>query len=214
MSGLELIKKIVVQGERDFVGVQIPDGFEICGSEGKELVQYLWEKNKKFENNPLDFSGASLRHLTARNLFLPWLRAVETDFDGASLLGCSLIYAHLERATFREANLSPAPSRGPSGGKTTSFARSELLGANFEKATLQNVCFESADLSTVNFTSSYLHSADFTKATLCQVQGLESAIDLEHAIIKYVTATEKERKIIMASRSKIMFKRIVDSNIN
>ena len=214
MSGLELIEKIVVQGERDFTGILVQDGFKVEGEEGKALVCYLKEKHKRYEKDPLDFSYASLKNIEARNLFLPWLRAIETDFTGACLMGCQLTYGIFERATFREANLSPALSVSPSGGKTTSFARSELLGVNFEKATLQNVCFDSAYLSKANFTSSYLHSADFTGATLCQVRGLESAIDLEHAIIKDVTATEKERKILMASRSKIMFKKRVDSNIN
>jgi len=209
MSGLELIHKIVVQDERDFRMIRVPDGFKFEGEEEKSLIHHLNEKHKLYHKNPLDFSHSSLRYMEARNLFLPWLRAEGTDFTGARLTGCQFTYGYFKKAVFADANLSPSLGK-----RITSFAYSKLLEVNFEKANLQEVYFGGTDLSGANLASSYLKSADFTNAALCNVLGLDLGIDIEYAKIEAVTVTEKERKIIMGIKSKVMFNKVIDSHLN
>lgn len=102
----ELVNKIL-SGERDFSGIQLPDGSDLSGYEGfSEMQEYL--KKQELHFNPVMLNGSELGHLKANGLYLPCVRGWRANLVGAHLMEANLGEANLVGADLREANLGGA----------------------------------------------------------------------------------------------------------
>ncbi|MDP8218298.1 MAG: pentapeptide repeat-containing protein [Candidatus Theseobacter exili] len=183
MKGAEFIRKIL-SGERNFSGIELEEGFDLCGDDGfDELQKYLRKSDLK--GNPISIEGAKLRHLDADGLYVPFLKAKGVNLKHAALMGANLEKAQLETADLRYARLS----------------RAMLSGANLKDADLRL-----ADLNLASLIESILSGADFeavdleytnmAKADLKGIKNLQWARFLKTVNFQFADITGKEKEII------------------
>jgi uncharacterized protein YjbI with pentapeptide repeats len=99
MKGEEFVRKIL-DGERDFSGIKLEEGFDLSGYEGfEELQRYL--KSQPLEKEPIIIHGSILRYVKARNLYLPYVRGNKVSLYGADLGEAILWGADLRGADLR-----------------------------------------------------------------------------------------------------------------
>ena len=104
IEGKEFIKKIL-SGERDFSGIELKEGFDLCGDDSfDELQEYL--KKSDLKRNPINIERSKLRRLDADGLYLPFVQAKGVNLKHAVLMGANLENAQLEMSDLRYARLS------------------------------------------------------------------------------------------------------------
>ena len=183
VKGKEFIKKIL-SGERDFSGIELEEGFDLCGDDSfDELQEYL--KKCDLKNNPINIEGSKLRRLDADGIYLPFIRAKGANLKHATLMGANLenaqlemsdlCYARLARVKLNNANLKNADLR-----------LADLNLASLVKAILTGADFEAADLEYTN-----MQSAD-----LKGVKNLQWARFLKTVNFQFAKITDKEKEII------------------
>jgi len=183
VKGKEFIKKIL-SGERDFSGIELEEGFDLCGDEGfDELQKYL--KKCEFKENPINIEGSKLRHLDADGIYLPFVRAEGVNLKHAALMGANLENAQLEMSDLRYARLS----------------RVKLIGANLRNADLRladlNLAFLiKAILTGADFEAADLEYTNMKSANLKGVKNLQWARFLKTANFQFAEITDKEKEII------------------
>ncbi|MBS3137066.1 hypothetical protein J4232_01410 [Candidatus Woesearchaeota archaeon] len=87
MGVAEFIQKVLA-GEKYFVGIGLDDINLSSYERYNEMQKYLKSCNHREE--PIDLSNSSLRVIIAKNLYLPFVKAIETDFSEANLQGANL----------------------------------------------------------------------------------------------------------------------------
>ena len=168
MAGPEFVGKLL-EGERSFIGIKLPKGYNLAGHEGyDELLKYLEKQNLR--ENPVTIDGSLLIGLQAPDLYLPYVQGMRADLGGANLGGANLGRANLGRANLREANLG----------------RANLGRANLERA----------DLGKANLWEANLERADLGKADLRGVINLNTTLYLGDAVFRDTVVTVVEQKII------------------
>ncbi len=202
MTGEKFVRK-VLDGERNFSGIELEEGFDLSRYKGfKKLQNYLKQQNLK--ENPVNIAHSQFRHVKAADLYLPFVKGEEADlreayfvgadFEGAYLRGAYLVRANLQIANLERANLE----------------RANLWRANLERANLEGANLFGADLGEANLRGAdlreaYLMKTDLERANLKNVRGLEEALIAEAQFLK-TRVTEKEKRIIEeALKSKDLF---------
>jgi len=183
VKGKEFIKKIL-SGERNFSGIELEEGFDLCGDEGfDELQEYL--KKCDFKEGPINIEGSKLRHLDADGLYFPFVRARGVNLKHATLMG-----ANLENAQFENADL-----------RYTRLARVKLASANLKNADLRladlNLAFlVGAILTEADFDAADLEFTNMKSADLKGVRNLQWARFLKTVNFQFADITDKEKEII------------------
>jgi len=103
MKGEEFIKK-VLEGERDFSGIEFEKGFNLDDCDGfNDLNKYLQVMNFfPDEFTPLIINGSRWQGVKARGLHLSYVRGKGADLRWAYFLGADLGGANLGEADLRE----------------------------------------------------------------------------------------------------------------
>lgn len=188
MGGKEFVEK-VIDGERDFFGIKLEEGFDLAGYKGFSVMQdYL--KKQDLESNPVDITHSVFRYVSASGLYLPHVKGVGIDLSGADLIeanlsGADLCGAHLSGANLIGAELSDADLN------SANLAGADLCGARLFGANLSV-----ADLAGANISGANLSGANLMGTCLRHVYNLECAEGLGHAAYFKTKVTEKEKAII------------------
>ena len=183
VKGKEFIKKIL-SGERDFSGIELEEGFDLCGDDSfDELQEYL--KKCDLKENPINIEGSKLRRLDADGIYLPFVRAKGANLKHAALMGANLENAQLEMSDLRYARLSRVKLNNANL-KNADLRLADLNLASLVKAILTGADFEAADLEYTN-----MQSAD-----LKGVKNLQWARFLKTVNFQFAEITDKEKEII------------------
>lgn len=183
VKGKEFIKK-VLSGERNFSGIELEEGFDLCGDDSfDELQEYL--KKCNFKENPVNIEGSKLRHLDADGLYLPFVRAKGVNLKHAALMGANLENAQLEMSDLRYAKLSRVKLTGANL-RNADLRLADLNLASLIKAILAGANFEAADLEYTNM----------KRADLKDVKNLQWARFLKTVNFQFADITNKEKEII------------------
>jgi len=183
VKGKEFIKKIL-SGERNFSGIELEEGFDLCGDEGfDELQGYL---NKcDFKKDPINIEGSKLRHLDADGLYLPFVRAKGVNLKHAALMGANLENAQLENADLRYARLA-----------RVKLANANLKNADLRLADLNLASLIGATLTEADFDVADLEFTNMQRVNLKGVKNLQWARFLKTVNFQFADITDKEKEII------------------
>ncbi len=185
MKGEEFVKK-VLDGERDFSGIELEEGFRLSDYDGfKKMQEYL--KSQDLKRSPVNIIGSSFKYLKAIGLYLPFLNGGRADLERADLGGANLEEAYLGRADLRRADLR----------------RANLERADFGGAYLGLAHLGGANLRGADFKRANLGGADFGGAYLRNAKNLEYAICLGYAQFIGTKVTKKEEEIIQSALDRI-----------
>lgn len=183
MQGEEFIKK-VLEGQRDFYGIELEYNFDLSGHElfGK-MQDFL--KKQYLEKYPITINNCDLSGVKAAGLYLPYVK-----IEGSILWNSNFEYSVLSFADFHNADLTCAD-----------FRHMELDHADFRNANLQQVNFEHAnlyfsDFRGANFDFAQLMGADLVLADLRGVRNLEKSLNLRCASFAETKVTPREEAII------------------
>ncbi len=183
VKGKEFIKKIL-SGERDFSGIELEEGFDLCGDDSfDELQEYL--KKCDFKENPINIEGSKLRRLDADGLYLPFVQAKGVNLKHAALMGANLESAQLEMSDLRYARLS--------GVKLTN---ANLRNADLRLADLNLAFLIGTSLTEANFEAADLEYTNMKNADLKGVKNLQWARFLKTVNFQFADITDKEKEII------------------
>ncbi len=194
MDGDELVRKLL-DGERSFRGIVIPDGYNMKDHEGYgEVLAYL--RSADLEQNPVNIEGSRLYGLRAHKLFLPYICATGASLGDAKLYeavlsgskldktksaGIRLAGAHLDGVDFSGADL-----------ENTVFSEANLEKADLNRANLQASWLEDSHVDGANFEGAWLVGAN-----MVNVSGLDTSKNLGSAKFSGNTlVTRKEKAII------------------
>jgi len=183
VKGNEFIKKIL-SGERDFSGIELEEGFDLCGDDSfGELQGYL--KKCDLKKNPINIGGSKLRRLDADGIYLPFVRAKGVNLKHAALMGANLESAQLEMSDLRYSALSRVKLNSANL-KNADLRLADLNLASLIGASLTEADFEAADLEYTNMKS----------ADLKGVKNLQWARFLKTVNFQFAEITDKEKEII------------------
>lgn len=175
MTGEEFIRKIL-EGERRFLKINLEDGFDLSGHEAfLELQEYL--KQQDLEENPIKIFESDFRRITATGLYLPSVKATDTNFEEANFRGADFYRADLCRVNLKHGDLSEADLR------SACIMNADLYEANLEKANLVNT-----NLGNTNFGAANLQKANLSFALLKYT--CFNGADLKRANLEYATLGE------------------------
>ena len=183
IKGDEFVKKIL-SGERDFSGIELEEGFDLCGREGfDELQRHLKASNLK--EDPINIEGSKLRHLDADGLYFPFVRANGVNLKHAALMGANLENAQLEKSDLRYAKLCVAK-----------LNNAELKNADLRLADLNLASLIGASLIGTDFEAVDLEYTNMKNADLKGVRNLQWARFLKTVNFQFADITDKEKEII------------------
>ena len=183
MRGEDFIRKIL-EGERDFYGIELEYNFDLSGHElfGK-MQDYL--RKQYLAKYPIIINNSDLSGVKASGLYLPYVK-----LEGSILWNSNFEYSILNFAEFHNADLT-----------YTDFRHTELDHADFRNAELQHVNFKHAnlyfsDFRGANFDSTQLLGADLVLADLRGARNLEKSVNLRCASFAETKVTPREEAII------------------
>jgi len=183
VEGKEFIKKIL-SGERDFSGIKLEEGFDLCGDDSfDELQEYLRKCNLK--ENPVNIEGSKLRRLDADGLYLPFVQARRVNLKHAALMGANLENAQLEMSDLRYARLS-----------RVKLTNANLRNADLRLADLNLAFLIGTNLTEANFEAADLEYTNMKNANLKGVKNLQWARFLKTVNFQFADITNKEKEII------------------
>ena len=183
VKGKEFIKKIL-SGERSFSGIELEEGFYLCGDDSfDELQEYL--KKCDLKENPINIKGSKLRHLDADGLYLPFVRANGVNLKHAALMGANLENAQLEMSDLRYARLS-----------RVKLTNADLRNADLRLADLNLASLIGANLNEADFEAADLEYTNMKSADLKGVKNLQWARFLKTVNFQFAKITDKEKEII------------------
>jgi len=183
MKGEDFIRKIL-EGERDFYGIELEYNFDLSGHELFGKMQDFLRK-QYLAKNPIIINNSDLSGVKALGLHLPYVK-----FESSILWNSNFEYAVLNFADFHNADLTYAD-----------FKHVELDHTDFRNANLQHVNFEHAnlyfsDFRGANFDFTQLLGADLVLADLRGVRNLEKSFNLRCASFGETKVTAREEAII------------------
>ncbi len=183
MKGEDFIRKIL-EGERDFYGIELEYNFDLSGHElfGK-LQNFLRKQN--LPKYPIMINNSDLSGVRASGLYLPYVK-----LEGSILWNAIFEYSILSFANFHNADFA-----------YSDFKHTKLDHADFQSVNLDHVNFEHAnlyfaDLRGANFDSSQLLGTDLVLADLRGVRNLEKSLNLRCATFAETKVTAREEAII------------------
>lgn len=191
MTGKEFVRK-VLDGEREFVGVRLEEGFNL--SDNKELIRFcnnlkkLTPENRKKES--ICITNSEFRGLQAGGAYLPYLLGIEANLKGANFKG----------AIFHEANLYGANLTN------TKFTQAEIINANlveanFSSANLSGASIYGSDFRKANFHRTNVYGTNFNSVNFRDIKNLEHSVNLKYAkFLNTFGLEEEQRKIIQKKR--------------
>jgi len=183
MKGIEFIKKIL-SGERNFSGIELEEGFDLCGDDSfNELQAYL--KKCDLKENPINIEGSKLRHLDADGIYLPFVEAKGVNLKHAALMGANLESAQLEMSDLRYARLSKVRLNS-----------ADLKNADLRLADLNLASLIGVTLIEANFEATDLEYTNMKNANLKGVKNLQWARFLKTVNFQFADITDKEKEII------------------
>ena len=183
VKGKEFIKKIL-SGERDFSGIELEEGFDLCGDDGfSELQEYF--KKSDLRENPINIEWSKLRRLDADGLYLPFVQAKGVNLKHAALMGANLENAQLEMSDLRYARLS-----------RVKLTNADLRNADLRLADLNLASLIKAILSGADFEAADLEYTNMKSADLKGVKNLQWARFLKTVNFQFADITDKEKEII------------------
>jgi len=183
MKGEEFLRWLL-SGERDFSGIELEEGFDLCGHEGfAELQRHLRESD--LESEPVNLRGARLRRLDADGIYLPFLKAEGAVFKHAALMKANLENACLKGSDLRYARLALARMDG------ADLREADLRLADLNLARLRRGRLAGADLEAAD-----LEYANLEGAELEGVRNLQWARFLKTVNFQFARIGEEEKKII------------------
>lgn len=183
MKGEEFIQKIL-EGEREFYGIELEYNFDLSGHELFGKVQdYL--KKQYLAKYPIMINNSDLSGVKASGLYLPYVK-----LEGSILWNSNFEYSILNFANFRNADLT-----------YTDFTHVELDHADFQNANLQQVNFKHAnlyfsDFRGANFDFTQLLGANLVLADLRGAKNLGKSLNLKCAALAETKITSREEAII------------------
>jgi len=183
IRGEDFIKKIL-EGERDFYGIELEYNFDLSGHELFGKMQDFLRK-QYLEKNPIMINNSDFSGVKASGLYLPYVKV-----ESSILWNANFEYAIFNFADLHNADLT-----------YSDFRHTELDHADLRNASLQYVNFEHAnlyfsDFRGANFDSTRLLGADLVLADLRGVKNLEKSINLRCASFGETKVTQKEEAII------------------
>ena len=165
--------RLILQGERNFLGIKLEEEFDISSHlDFKHLQDYMMKERYNFFDNPIVLRSASLRGLKAKETYLFSVNAANADLEGACLVGADLRFANLK-------------------------------GANLKYANLRKVRLSDAYLQEATVAGANLIGADFHHAHLDGIRNLEKSKGIEHGIYCKTRVSAREQKIIERAMTKI-----------
>jgi len=183
VKGKEFIKKIL-SGERDFSGIELEEGFDLCGDDSfGELQEYL--KKCDLKENPINIKGSKLRHLDADGLHLPFVQANGVNLKHAALMGANLENAQLEMSDLRYTKLS-----------RVKLTNADLRNADLRLADLNLASLIGANLTEADFEATDLEYTNMKSANLKGVKNLQWGRFLKTVNFQFAKITDKEKEII------------------
>ena len=172
MRGKEFVRK-VLEGERDLRGIALSGGVNLNDCDGyEEMIGYLKANEQNLRSNPIQIDGSKFSYVTATGLFLPYVKAKETYFEGAILRDVNLFCGYLSSINARNANFSGA--------------RADVGMAEFRGANLENVCWQGANC----------WRTDFAEADIRGARELDKAVLLGTANFYRTIVTPHEERLI------------------
>ena len=183
MKGEDFIRKIL-EGERDFYGIELEYNFDLSGHELFGKLQNFLRK-QYLVKNPIMINNSDFSGVKASGLYLPYVKV-----ESSILWNSNFEYSILNFADLHNADLTYAD-----------FRHAELDHADFRNANLQQVNFEHAnlyfsDFRGANFDSTRLLGADLVLADLRGVRNLEKSFNLRCASFAETKVTPREEAII------------------
>ena len=186
MLGREFVGKIL-EGERDFSGVNLETGFNLSGYEGfGEMQDYL--KKANLGNNPIILDNSSFEGIKAQGLYLPCTQGMSVNFEGASLKWVYFWNGKFKNGKFKNGDFEYG-----------NFDEAYLEYAKFRGANFTSVKHRSAKFRGADFNETYLGDVDFEDADLRGVKNLEKSLNLKYAKFHKTKVTSKEKAIIYAA---------------
>ena len=183
VKGKEFIKKIL-SGERDFSGIELEEGFDLCGEDSFDELQGYFKKCD-FKENPINIEGSKLRRLDADGLYLPFVRAKGVNLKHSALMGANLENAQLEMSDLRYARLS-----------RVKLTNANLKNADLRLADLNLASLIGSSLTEANFEAADLEYTNMKNADLKGVKNLQWARFLKTVNFQFADITNTEKEII------------------
>lgn len=183
MKGEDFIQKIL-EGEREFYGIELEYNFDLSGHELFGRMQdYL--KKQYLAKYPIIISNSDLSGVRATGLYLPYVK-----LEGSILWNANFENSTLNFANFHNADLT-----------YTDFRHAELDHADFRNANLQNVNFNHtnlyfSDFRGANFDLTQLLGANLVLADLRGVRNFGQSLNLLCATFAETKITSKEEAVI------------------
>ena len=172
MKGEELVKKIL-EGERDFSKIELEEGFNFNTAKGYTEMQEFLKNYKNLESEPLNFNYSKLINIHARNIYFPFVQAIETNFFGSNLRNSNFQNSKLKSSNLRKTILRSLNGKKANLTKTnltkTNLYRANLTEANLNHAKLYkaNLCFAKLDCANLDYAD--LRNSNFDKTRLLEV---------------------------------------------
>ena len=183
MKGQEFVQK-VLSGERDFSDIELEQDFDLSGDEGfSELQAYF--KAADMEENPLIAENSKFRHLDADDLYLPFLKANNTNFKHSTFMGANFQNSEFKNADFRYARLAQVNMEG-----------SNMTNADLRQADLYFSSLIGTILTGADFSGAGLQFTNMQAAIIRGIKNLGLARFVGTTNFQFADLTEKEKSII------------------
>jgi uncharacterized protein YjbI with pentapeptide repeats len=183
MRGEDFIRKIL-EGEREFYGIELEYNFDLSGHELFGRMQdYL--KKQYLAKYPIMINNSDLSGVKATGLYLPYVK-----LEGSILWNSNFEYSVLSFANFQNSDLS-----------YTDFTNAKLDHVNFQNANLQHVNLRHtnlyfSDFRGADFDFTHLFGANLILADLRGVKNLGKSYNLRSANFLETKVTSREETII------------------
>ncbi len=183
VKGEDFILKIL-EGEREFYGIELEYNFDLSGHELFEKMQdYL--RKQYLEKYPIMINNSDLSGVKATGLYLPHVK-----LEGSILWNSNFEYAVLSFANFQNSDLS-----------YTDFANAHLDHTNFQNANLQHVNLRHtnlyfSDCRNADFDFTHFLGTNLVLADLRGVKNLGKSYNLRSANFLETKVTSREEAII------------------
>ncbi len=183
MKGEDFIRKIL-EGERDFNGIELEYNFDLSGHElfGK-MQDYL--RKEYLAKSPVIINNSDFAGVKASGLYLPYLQV-----EHSVLWNSNFEYSVLNFANFHYAELTYADF------KHTAATHADFRNADLHHVNLEHANLYFSDFQNANFDSTQLLGADLVLADLRGVRNLEKSFNLRCAIFAETKVTPREEAIV------------------
>jgi uncharacterized protein YjbI with pentapeptide repeats len=183
LKGEDFIRRIL-EGEREFYGIELEYNFDLSGHElfGK-MQDYL--RKQYLAKYPIMINNSDLSGVKAAGLYLPYVK-----LEGSILWNSNFEHSILNFADFRNADLTYSDFR------YTELDHADFQNANLQQVTLKHANLYFSDFRGANFDLTQLFGANLVLADLRGVRNLEKSLNLNCASFAETKVTPREEAII------------------